>query len=115
MTSPPIRIQRRRTKGFNLHQFSLEANGRICICVSRPSKYSNPFDWRQYRSEGDNAKGVAVDMFREWLEYPARFPNKPPPPASYQIRELRGRNLACWCSLADPFCHADVLLEIANK
>ena len=28
-------------------------------------------------------------------------------------RELRGRDLACYCALNEP-CHADVLLEIAN-
>jgi hypothetical protein len=27
---------------------------------------------------------------------------------------LRGKNLACWCPLDKP-CHADVLLELANK
>jgi hypothetical protein len=27
---------------------------------------------------------------------------------------LRGRNLACWCKAGDP-CHADVLLEMANR
>lgn len=31
-----------------------------------------------------------------------------------RLPELRGKNLACWCKLGDP-CHADVLLEIANK
>ncbi|ETX26587.1 DUF4326 domain-containing protein [Roseivivax isoporae] len=30
------------------------------------------------------------------------------------IRELRGKDLACWCPLDQP-CHADVLLEIANR
>lgn len=29
------------------------------------------------------------------------------------LKELRGKNLACWCALDQP-CHADVLLEIAN-
>ena len=29
-------------------------------------------------------------------------------------RELRGRDLACYCPLDEP-CHADVLLAIANK
>jgi len=29
-------------------------------------------------------------------------------------RELRGKNLACWCKLSEP-CHADVLLRIANE
>ena len=33
---------------------------------------------------------------------------------SFDIRELRGKDLACWCPLDQP-CHADVLLEIANK
>ena len=28
--------------------------------------------------------------------------------------ELRGRDLACWCPLDQP-CHADVLLELANR
>jgi hypothetical protein len=28
--------------------------------------------------------------------------------------ELRGKNLACWCPLDQP-CHAEVLLELANK
>jgi hypothetical protein len=29
-------------------------------------------------------------------------------------KELRGRDLACWCPLDQP-CHADVLLELANQ
>jgi hypothetical protein len=28
-------------------------------------------------------------------------------------RELKGKNLACWCPLDGP-CHADVLLRVAN-
>jgi hypothetical protein len=31
-----------------------------------------------------------------------------------QMADLRGKNLACWCPLDQP-CHADVLLEIANR
>ncbi len=30
------------------------------------------------------------------------------------IAELAGRDIACWCPLDGP-CHADVLLEIANR
>jgi hypothetical protein len=30
------------------------------------------------------------------------------------LPRLRGKNLACWCALTDR-CHADVLLEIANR
>ncbi|RVI83935.1 DUF4326 domain-containing protein [Sinorhizobium meliloti] len=28
--------------------------------------------------------------------------------------ELRGKNLACWCKQDAP-CHADVLLQVANR
>lgn len=27
---------------------------------------------------------------------------------------LCGKNLACWCKIGEP-CHADILLELANK
>lgn len=30
------------------------------------------------------------------------------------LRTLRGKNLACWCPLGAP-CHADALLEMANR
>lgn len=30
------------------------------------------------------------------------------------LEPLRGKNLACWCALDRP-CHADVLLELANR
>ena len=31
------------------------------------------------------------------------------------LPRLRGHNLACWCALEAPRCHADVLLKIANR
>jgi hypothetical protein len=31
------------------------------------------------------------------------------------IRELAGKNLACWCRRNEQSCHADVLLEYAAK
>lgn len=30
------------------------------------------------------------------------------------VRDLAGRDLACWCPLDQP-CHADVLLDLANR
>jgi hypothetical protein len=29
-------------------------------------------------------------------------------------RELAGRDLACWCREDAAYCHADVLLQVAN-
>jgi hypothetical protein len=50
-----------------------------------------------------------VKYFRAWIEQ-----TKPGQQLAVDAaRELRGKNLACWCNPGDP-CHADVLLEIAN-
>ncbi len=39
----------------------------------------------------------------------------PLPPTLEEIRSaMAGKNLACWCKLDQP-CHADVLLELANR
>lgn len=35
-------------------------------------------------------------------------------PLMQDIAQLRGKNLACWCAPGKP-CHADLLLELANK
>ena len=34
--------------------------------------------------------------------------------ARFDLAPLHGKDLACWCRLDQP-CHADVLLELANK
>lgn len=112
----PVRVQRRRSAGWRL-----PAN---TICVSRPSRFGNPFDWRIARAEGcatdAEARKVAVDRFAEAIA--GRDAGKDAPedlgaavPSSTEIRaELRGRNLACWCPPGHP-CHADLLLSIANR
>ncbi|MFR9753982.1 DUF4326 domain-containing protein [Nocardia sp. 004] len=109
-----VRVQRRRTAGWRL-----PAN---TICVSRPSRFGNPFDWRVEEGVSDaDARRIAVDRFAEAI---ARKDAQQDAPAGYlgggvpssaEIRaELRGRNLACWCPL-DHVCHADLLLSIANQ
>lgn len=68
----------------------------------------------------DGAEAIgAVQRYREWikagdqdLERSGRKFNRI---YSEDIkRELRGKDLACWCA-PDQACHADVLLEIANR
>ena len=49
---------------------------------------------------------MAVDWFRE---YRRRYPL-----SEKHLARLRGKDLACWCRLDQP-CHADVLLEVANR
>ncbi|MGR8931938.1 MAG: DUF4326 domain-containing protein [Gammaproteobacteria bacterium] len=91
----PIRIQRKRTKGWRMPDNT--------IYVGRGSKWGNPFSVDQY------GRDKAVDMFREYIGHQ----NSPHGFEPEEIEQLRGKNLACWCK-KDQECHADVLLELAN-
>lgn len=88
----PKRIQRKRTKGWRMPEGA--------VYVGRPTKWGNPFT--------NGPKGENVLNFRALVAKGNR---------NY-LRELkrtlRGKDLACWCPL-DQSCHADVLLELANK
>lgn len=96
----PRRIQLRRTKGWKLPPNTVK--------VDRSTRWGNPF-----RPEWATVGGVeeAVKTYRDWLY---GMVVGPPPPSREQIATLRGKNLACCCKPGDP-CHADVLLEIANR
>jgi hypothetical protein len=65
------------------------------VSVARPHKWGNPF------RVGDYGREQAIEMFREYVKDKDLF-------------ELRDKDLACYCALDEP-CHADVLLELANK
>lgn len=111
----PQRIQRRRAKGWRMPEGA--------VYVGRPTKWSNPFyvNGRTFhRSLGVIQEvaipdaATAVRLYRNWINLDVRYVlGTPPPPADMIQRELRGKDLACWCPLDQP-CHADVLLEIAN-
>jgi hypothetical protein len=71
------------------------------VKVDRSTKWGNPFG---DRDKQPSWRSAAVEAFR--LENHRR-------PAE-DFAELRGKNLACWCPPDEP-CHADVLLELANR
>jgi hypothetical protein len=107
MTSAaPVRIQLSRRKGFNLQVHSRSINGLEAVNCARPGKWGNPF------IEEYNGAEFAVSTFRAMLM-------RETPPCGFRPRindmqkELKGKNLACWCAPDEP-CHADVLLELAN-
>lgn len=106
------------------------------VKVDRTTRWGNPFvvhsgrgpDGKRFAMDPE----VAVASFRSMLEnegawWPRPLPwpkGKIPAGESTTIddvrRELRGKDLACWCPLVDKDgnpvpCHADVLLEFANK
>lgn len=82
------------------------------VYVGRPTLWGNPMSRYVW---GAFTVGEAVADYRRWV---TGEPTKwklwgGPPPTLEQIRTLRGKDLACWCSPGAP-CHADVLLELAN-
>ena len=109
------RIQRKRTKGWRMPENT--------VYVGRPTKWGNPF------------RVGAPSAY--WMGPGLASPSRPNPVpkmdaehvvavyrnmvttnnANFErgdVRELAGKNLACWCPLDQP-CHADVLLELANQ
>ena len=86
----PHRVQLSRRKGWRMPENTVK--------VARPSPFGNYAGPTKKDFEDDLAAMSNADR--------AFFMDK--------VRELRGKNLACWCPLDQP-CHADVLLELANR
>lgn len=109
----PIRIQLSRKRGYRKPPRA--------VVVSRPSKWGNPFDWREalaeYGCTEREAKATVVSLYRDWLgDLVVRETDGEDAARSAVLNDLaslRGRNVACWCGPDDP-CHGDVLLELAN-
>lgn len=109
----PEPFQLRRLKGWRM-----PPNGRS---VARPGRFGNPFNWQDGIEAGGGpgrgeawAKSCAVELHAEWIDHPDRFPTMPAPPTHEEIRrELRGKDLGCFCALGEP-CHRRTLLRIAN-
>ena len=99
------------------------------IYVGRPTVWGNPYrvtrqgktTWEVYAFDessptasfvsrtGVEARAFAVERLLCLID------NHRDPWGADRIRkELAGSDLACWCPLGQP-CHADVLLEIANR
>lgn len=103
----PERIQLSRQRGWRMPQNTVK--------VDRTTEWGNPFDWKDLADQlgRDQAQAHAVETYRRWLAGEVQGPR--PPPLGMEIQSaLRGKNLACWCK-AGTACHADVLLEIANR
>lgn len=94
----PVRIQLSRAKGWRMPENTAK--------VDRSTRWGNPY---QAGQDGDGSQEYLVKLFRDYLIRPEQAD------LVAAIRtDLRGRNLACWCKPGTP-CHADVLLEMANK
>lgn len=104
----PKRIQRKRSKGWKMPPNT--------VYVGRPTRWGNPYHVEEMDEPSPNGRENAVLAYRAWIYVSGGRGPKP----SQIKRELRGKNLACWCPLVDKDgkpvpCHADILLEIANS
>lgn len=116
----PERIQLRRTRGWRKPPGT--------IVVTRSTMWGNPFTPEGAIFAGyEQPSRACVNHFTAWVE------GNPDYPDVYKLggrdfnriqirdnlRDLTGRDLACWCPLTDDDgerfpCHADVLLRLAN-
>ena len=107
----PERIQRRRAKGWTMP--------RGVVYVGRGTKWGNPFVVGEDGTREEciaNYIGLFYGMLCVSVKDRAKVKAQERVIAAMQkdLRELRGRKLACWCR-PDQRCHADVLLHLANK
>lgn len=111
----PQRIQRSRKAGSKLPPNT------VCVTRGPGMKWGNPFTLKQAHEVG--LKGYTnaelVRDFRSWLlgsheVWTGPLSEKTRSTMLENLPLLRGKNLACWCPLDQP-CHADVLLELANR
>ena len=117
----PQRIQRKRERGWRMPEDA--------VYVGRPARWSNPFTVREFgqirsvvlfsnalsgywnpslfsADEPDDLVGEAYRL-HGWMRLTGRH-------AEVVAADLAGHDLACFCPLDQP-CHADVLLELANR
>jgi Domain of unknown function (DUF4326) len=106
----PKRIQLRRTKGWRMPPNTVK--------VDRTTKWGNPHRVVPLDPILDPVTAqldawhtcttpeAAVNAFRRHLKTNRALVRQ-------ARKELRGKNVACWCELGAP-CHGDIWLEVAN-
>lgn len=118
----PVRLRLSRVKGFDLQALSLATNGLEAVNVARPSRWGNratimacwchggipsigrgAFTAKNRDEALAEGRLIAVTLFREH-----QAPH-------LDVAPLRGKNLACWCAPEEAICHAETLLELANR
>ena len=116
--STPKRIQRKRTKGWRMPE--------NCLYVGRPSKWGNPFYvngyfrigkgwlWCQSYVGAEGGRFTLLKTKEECVEWFRKMIDANQDTWRKKLEALRGHDLACWCKIGET-CHADVLLELANR
>jgi hypothetical protein len=125
------RIQRKRTKGWRKPE--------RCLCISRPSKWANPFRligdaiyvdagyrrkvfsrWVLVDDSLNYSKKTIVDLYRYLWQ---SEPTSENPDYNHWVKHVQSLNLSeldqydticCWCR-GDYICHGDVIIEMYEK
>jgi hypothetical protein len=140
MPRRPRRLQRKRTKGWRMPEGAVYV-GRPTVWGNPFDFRREVYCWTAlahgFRADRAGRLAASIAIYRAWLiggragvaagglgaEGPggavavvlSPVITAPAPPTLAEIRAaLAGRDLVCWCPL-DQACHADVLLEIANR
>ena len=83
------------------------------IKIDRTTRWGNPFIIGK-----DGTREECISLYRRFVAGKAATKRKnvlnSRQLVSEHVAELKGKNLACWCPLDGP-CHAEVLLELANR
>lgn len=128
----PIRIQRSRAKGWKkpegavyVGRGSAFGNPVVCTphgcelkpCGCGPHEGCEPYRccvkvFREYITSGIEGRPSSTGSFILGLDAMDGYPRRTK--MVQKLPELRGKDLMCWCAIDKP-CHADVLLELANK
>lgn len=82
-----------------LNKYKLD--GKSGVYIGRPSKWGNPFTIGK-----DGTREEVVEKYRHHIENNQQL-------KCDVIRELKGKNLICFCS--PKLCHGHILLRIANE
>ncbi len=97
------RIQRKRTKGWRMPPNT--------VYVGRGSQWGNPY-------RADDYEGPDTKMARSFMALKDWRRDLADDKLNYTYddirRELKDKNLACWCA-PSMFCHGDDMLIIANN
>lgn len=125
----PVRIQRRRTRGYDMQAESRAINGLPAVYVGRPTVFGNVHactrphncalqpcaccddatdgrNWccliayREYVTSGIEGRPSSTGTFRYGMDAIEGYPIRNE--LVRRLPELRNHNLACWCPLPEP-------------
>lgn len=135
----PVRVQLSRRAGWRMPENTVKVDrstrfGNPFVCMRPYGCPKSPIYDHGEEEDGTPSMHCCVETFRLWVEqgirgeesriigkggglraaFMAANGNVERTKLVDGLPKLRGKNLACWCALDAP-CHADVLLDLANR